>query len=274
MSASACPLPPARVPGPSSTAPCPRRHGMSTGEPALTTTTVRSLTSSTASTSSRCRPGRDRSGRSCPSGLPLPVGADDDHRDVGPPPAAATARSNSSPVSGGAAPMRAPMIGDEAAARPDVHGQLVGTTGRQVERDLDRLAPRAVEAEPRAGSVLSTTTSPSRRRTARPALSRPQPPRSGHLGHERGRQPDRALPDGQVGMWWADPQHPGGVGQLRRHRHALEVRVVEVRDLQGPVGEQAQVDGRQAPVDPASHLGDHQLSGSCSATASSTRRRR
>ena len=94
------------------TAPAREAQGISTGEPALTTTTVRGLTSSTASTSSRWRPGSERSGRSWPSDSHCPL-EPTTTTVTSASAAAATARSNSSPVSGGEAPMRAPMMGEE-----------------------------------------------------------------------------------------------------------------------------------------------------------------
>ena len=88
-------------------------QGISTGDPALTTTTVRGLASSTASTSSRWRPGNDRSGRSRPSVSHCPF-EPTTTTATSAAPAAATARSNSSPASGRAAPIRAPKMGEEA----------------------------------------------------------------------------------------------------------------------------------------------------------------
>ena len=213
-----------------STAPARDAQGMSTGEPALTTTTVRGLTSSTASTSSRWRPGSDRSGRSCPSDSHCPL-EPTTTTATSAAAAAATARSNSSPVSGGRRPDPRPHDRGRGRARPDLHGQLVGAAGGEVDRHLDGLAAGAVEARAPDGLGVVDDDLAVEAEHGPPGALEPEPPRPGDVRVEGRGQPDRARPDGELRPRRADPQRPGPCGPTSVATGvAGEVRVVEVRD--------------------------------------------
>ena len=95
-----------------STAPARVAQGISTGEPTLTTTTVRAVDLEHRLDEVPLAARQGEVGAVVTLGLPLAVGTDDDQATSASA-AAATARSNSSPVSGGDAPMRAPMMGDD-----------------------------------------------------------------------------------------------------------------------------------------------------------------
>ena len=240
-----------------STAPARVAQGISTGEPALTTTTVRGLTSSTASTSSRWRPGQRQVGAVVALGLPLPVGADDDHGDVGLGGGAHRALELVARVRRRGADAR-PHDGGGGGPRPDVDGQLVG-----VSRRRGRPSPRPARSRRRrswshaTGSVLSTTTAPSRRSTARPALSSPSRQAPDTSGTNVADSRTEHAPDGELRLRGADPQDPGGVRRLRRHGSAGQRRGCRSTRCRASrvAAEQPQVDRREARVDPAAHLG-------------------
>src|ERR1700734_2049615 len=91
------------------TAPARDAQGISTGEPALTTTTVRGLTSSTASTSSRWRPGSECLGGGGDGALEL------------------VARVR------GRRPDACAHDGGGRGPRPDLDGQVVGVSGAEID---------------------------------------------------------------------------------------------------------------------------------------------
>ena len=173
-----------------STAPARSAHGISIGEPALTTTTVRGLAATTASTSSRCRPGSDRSCRSCPSDSHCPLDPTTTTATSAAA-AASTARSNSSPRSGVAAPIRAPMMGEEAERGHRSHRQLVRAAGLELVVGLDGLAARAVEPLAPVGLGVVDDHVAVDAQHGTPGALQPQPPPPRHVGRE-----DAAYPHG------------------------------------------------------------------------------
>ncbi len=181
------------------TAPAREAQGMSTGEPALTTTTVRAVDLEHGLDQLALATGQRQVGAVVPLGLPLPVGADDDHGDVGLGGGGNRTLELVARVRGRGAEARSHDRG-RGRPRPDVDGELVGAPGGEVERHLDRLAARRRRSWNHAtGSVLSTTTSPVEAEDGPSGALEPEPPRARHVGHERRGQPDRARPDGEPG---------------------------------------------------------------------------
>ena len=105
-----------------SNAPARSAHGRSTGEPALTTTTVRAVDLQDRLDELALPAGQREVGPVVSLGLPLPVRADHDHGDVrlggGARPPARTRR----PCPAGMRPIRAPMMGED-----DERGQISTT---------------------------------------------------------------------------------------------------------------------------------------------------
>ena len=139
-----------------------------------------------------------------PLGLPLPVGPDHDHGDVGRP------RGGDRPLElvAGVGPRRADpgaQDGGGGRAGPHVHRQLVGTTGLEIARRLDGLAARAVEAlAPRRLGVVDDDVAVHAQHGAPGALEA-EPPPSRHVGREGPADADGAPPDGQARRRRADP---------------------------------------------------------------------
>ena len=166
-----------------------------------------------------------------PLGLPLPVRTHHDHRHVGRG-GGGTARSNSSPVSGGAAADAGPQDGRGGRPWPHVHRQLVRATGLEVDR-----RPRPAGSPPRRSRRLARARSCRRRRRrrcaapARPALSSPSRHRPDTSGVKSPRGRTEHAPGVEAGLRRPDPQDARRVGHLRRHRaHRPSSGAVEVLD--------------------------------------------
>ena len=216
---------------------------------------VRGLASRTASTSSRCRPGNDRSGRSCPSDSHSPLDPTTT-TETSASAAARTARSNSSPVSGGDAPIARPEDGGGRRPGPHLDGELVGVAGCEVDGDLHRLASCAVEAgTTRWFRVVDEHVAIQAQHRA-PGALQPEPPRAGHVRREAAADAHGTGAGRQTRPRRTDPHDPGRVRQPRldgRRRCRRRFRVVEVLHRE-PRPDEAHVDRGQPALDAAAHL--------------------